>query len=241
MEKQFQLLAELQDIDIKIDQLRENITKEPLKIEKLQAEFTAFEKKVKDEAAKLDKFEKERRSCEIELQEGEARIGKSKENLMNIKSNKEYKAALKEIAAIEKANKKIEDRMLLCMEDIEKADAVLAEKKKEISEREDDLKTQITEIEKEIRRDEQKLASRKKTRNQLVGKIDEELVRRYDQIQKNGRTLAVARVNNAVCHGCNMNIPAQIYNELQKFDSIKLCPNCRRIMIYCKEESLKTS
>ncbi len=238
MEKQFQLLAELQDIDIKIDQLRKNINKMPLKIEKVQAGFNAFEEKVKDEAAKLDKLEKERRSYELELKESESRIVKSKENLMNIKSNKEYKAALKEIAAIEKANRKIEDRILLCMEDIEKADAVRAEQKREMAGRKDDLEIQKKEIEEEIQQDERNLASITESRNQLIGRIDQKLVKKYNQIQERGKTLAIARVTNAVCFGCNMNIPAQMYNELQKFDSTRLCPHCKRIMYYKKEEEL---
>ncbi|MBW2645474.1 MAG: hypothetical protein JRE23_04720 [Deltaproteobacteria bacterium] len=236
MEKQLQLLAELQEIDIKIEQLRKNITQKPLKIEKLRAEFNAFERKIEDEAAKQDKLEKERRSCELELKEGEARIVKSKENLMNIKSNKEYKAAVKEIAAIEKANKKIEDRILLYMEDIEKAEAGLAEKKREVAGRKDDLEAQCKEIEDDIHQDEQQLASIMESRNQLIGRTDQELVKKYNQVQERGVMLAVARVKNAVCFGCNMNIPAQLYNELQKFDSIRFCPNCRRIMYYKKEE-----
>jgi predicted nucleic acid-binding Zn-ribbon protein len=236
LEKQLQLLAELQEIDIKIEQLRKNIIQKPLKIEKLRAEFKAFERKIEDEAAKQDKLEKERRSCELELKEGEARIVKSKENLMNIKSNKEYKAVLKEIAAIEKANRKIEDGILLCMENIEKAEAGLAEKKREVAGRKDDLEAQYKEIEDDIHQDEQRLASIMESRNQLIGRIDQEPVKKYNQVQERGRTPAIARVKNAVCFGCNMNIPAQLYNELQKFDSIRFCPHCRRIMYYKKEE-----
>jgi predicted nucleic acid-binding Zn-ribbon protein len=235
LEKQLELLAELQDIDIQIDQLRKNITEKPLKIEKLEAEFNVFEKASKDEAAKLDKLEQEKRSYEVDLKEGEVRITKSKENLMHIKSNKEYKAALKEIATIEKANREIEDSILLCMENIETVNAGLAEKKREILKRKDALEKEKRQIKEEIHQDEQKLASMMERRNESVGRIDQELVKKYDQIQKRGRILVVARVKNAVCLGCNMNIPPQLYNEVQKFDSIRLCPYCQRILYYKKE------
>ena len=90
MEKQLELLAELQDLDIQIDQLRKNVTEKPLKIEKLEVEFNIFEQASKDEAAKLDKLEKEKRSYEVDLKEGEVRIGKSKENLMHMWSTQQY-------------------------------------------------------------------------------------------------------------------------------------------------------
>ena len=235
MERQFELLVELQDIDIQIDQLRRNIAEKPMKVEQLETEFSVFERASKDEAAKLDKLEQTKRSYEVDLKEGEGRIAKSKENLMHIKSNKEYKAALKEIANIEKVNKEIEDNILLCMEDIEAANASFAEKKREILQRKGALEKEKRQIEEEIRQDEQKLTSMMEQRNQSVGRIDQEVVKKYDQIRKRGGVLVVARVKNAVCLGCNMNIPPQLYNEVQKFDSIKLCPYCQRILYYKQE------
>ncbi|RLB78229.1 MAG: hypothetical protein DRH24_14815, partial [Deltaproteobacteria bacterium] len=41
-------------------------------------------------------------------------------------------------------------------------------------------------------------------------------------------------VKDALCHGCNVNLPPQLYNELFLGDSLKFCPNCQRI-IYLKE------
>jgi uncharacterized protein len=41
-------------------------------------------------------------------------------------------------------------------------------------------------------------------------------------------------VSDAVCNGCNVNLPPQLYNELQRSDTLRYCPNCQRI-IYWKE------
>ncbi|NJL58289.1 MAG: hypothetical protein HC887_00235 [Desulfobacteraceae bacterium] len=53
----------------------------------------------------------------------------------------------------------------------------------------------------------------------------------YLKVRQRVGNLAVASVSNAVCSGCNMNIPAQLYNELHRFDSLRYCPFCRRIII----------
>ncbi len=42
--------------------------------------------------------------------------------------------------------------------------------------------------------------------------------------------MAIAKVEDAVCEGCHMNIPPQMYNELQRFESLMYCPQCQRII-----------
>ncbi len=42
----------------------------------------------------------------------------------------------------------------------------------------------------------------------------------------------VQGVTDAVCQGCHMNIPPQMYNELQREDSLKMCPSCERIIYW---------
>ena len=47
--------------------------------------------------------------------------------------------------------------------------------------------------------------------------------------------LGVAAVHAATCRGCNVSLPPQMYNDLQRNDRLKHCPNCDRI-IYWEEE-----
>ncbi|HFB84009.1 MAG TPA: hypothetical protein ENJ72_04385, partial [Thermodesulfatator sp.] len=41
-------------------------------------------------------------------------------------------------------------------------------------------------------------------------------------------------VNDAICEGCHMNIPPQLYNELMRDNRLMECPLCQRI-IYHKD------
>ena len=65
-------------------------------------------------------------------------------------------------------------------------------------------------------------------------KIDPQLLKIYLMVRDKAGGIAVAPVKDAVCRGCNMNIPPQMYNELQRCDSLKFCPSCQRI-IYWKD------
>ena len=51
------------------------------------------------------------------------------------------------------------------------------------------------------------------------------------------RGLAVVSVRNGTCQGCNMNIPPQLYNVLQRGVTVETCPSCHRIIYW--EEIMK--
>jgi predicted nucleic acid-binding Zn-ribbon protein len=48
--------------------------------------------------------------------------------------------------------------------------------------------------------------------------------------KRNG--IAIVLVKNEGCQGCYVNIPPQMYNEVQKNNEIILCPNCHRILYW---------
>jgi len=48
--------------------------------------------------------------------------------------------------------------------------------------------------------------------------------------RRNG--IAIVAVSRGICSGCHMNIPPQLYNELQRSEQILCCPNCNRILYW---------
>ena len=60
-----------------------------------------------------------------------------------------------------------------------------------------------------------------------------------DRVRAIVRGRAVVPAQGEICMGCYMNIPAQLFNELRRFDEIRFCPHCRRI-IYWKEKEEET-
>jgi predicted nucleic acid-binding Zn-ribbon protein len=71
----------------------------------------------------------------------------------------------------------------------------------------------------------------------VSARVDSEVLTLYRRVQaKKSDHIGIASVCNAVCRGCNVNIPPQMYNELQRFDRLKNCPNCERLIYWDKEE-----
>ena len=49
--------------------------------------------------------------------------------------------------------------------------------------------------------------------------------------------LAMAEARQGACLVCHIHIPPQMYNELQRVDRLKNCPNCERIIYWDEEQS----
>ena len=53
--------------------------------------------------------------------------------------------------------------------------------------------------------------------------VDPDVLKRYGTIRMR-RGLAVVSVRNGTCTGCNMNLPPQLFNQLQRGTSLRGCP-----------------
>ena len=80
------------------------------------------------------------------------------------------------------------------------------------------------------------IASLRAERDKLAADVKADVLKRYSSIRMR-RGLAVVSVRNGTCQGCNMNIPPQLFNVLQRGQTIETCPSCHRIIYW--EEIMK--
>ena len=97
MEEKMKILITLQDCDIRMRDIQIKKEEGPKKIQRLKEKLTAVEDQLEEEANRLETYTRDRRQAEQEIEEIENRLKKADIKLSNIKSNKEYQAALKEI------------------------------------------------------------------------------------------------------------------------------------------------
>lgn len=239
MKKQINLIVRLQEKDRALDRLRWQLREGPERLQGLEKELEALEEDVETDKKRIQEVKKTQRQYEAKIEDGLAHIRKSQGRLMSIKNNKEYQALLKEIEETEKANVDKEDRILDCLEELENLNKGLEAKEKGLSEIRDRLESEKSAIAKEVARVQEDLSDMERSREGLMQTIAPQLLAKYEQIKAGNRGAAVALVNNATCSECHLSIPPQMYNELQRQDTLKFCPNCQRI-IYWKEPETST-
>ncbi len=99
------------------------------------------------------------------------------------------------------------------------------------------MQQEKVEVQRDITQDQQDLKTLQVDWESVAESIDPEIINTYNTIKDTIGGIPVAAVSNAVCQGCHMNIPAQMYNELQRADSIKKCPHCQRIIYWKQDEN----
>jgi len=234
--RQIELLIHLQETDSTIKNLTRKLEELPLKLKKAREPFENKLAFVQEEKSRLDKLSKERRQKEQELENMEEQIRRMKAKTGAIKTNKEYQAYLKEIASSEEEKSKYEEEVLIAMEAIDTLKEQLSAENKELEDINKTLQTkeQIIEQEKDtINKELKELIAR---RQQVVSMMDNDIYTTYTNMYNVRGGLAVVRVQNETCLGCNLNIPPQLYNDVKKNEKILLCSQCKRILYYQEPE-----
>jgi predicted nucleic acid-binding Zn-ribbon protein len=226
-------LVKIQKIDIETEKLKTLVADVPLRISNLEQQLETFTREIENDQASIGEFNKQYRTYESELQLNQSKIKKSEEKLRSVKTNKEYQSSLKEIDDLKAVRSKIEDEMLEFLEKIEAADKNLQARRQQYQELVDETNQKKAAMQRDAEQNEKRLVELQSERDATAARLDDDLLELFNRVKaKQSNGVAIAEVKNAVCLGCNMNIPPQIYNELQRRDSLKYCPSCERIIFW---------
>src|SRR5262249_15362910 len=92
-----------------------------------------------------------------------------------------------------------------------------------VTSEEEAFRLKLAELEKEV-------ADQEQARKAACAGIPDQLLRKYEHVQKKKRGLAVVAVKNGICGGCNVSLPPQLTNIMARFDSFESCPQCHRLL-----------
>lgn len=231
---QLVLLRELQEIDIHLRQIEEELELIPQQIEEAKSEWLQASSDLTQKAEDRAGAEKEKHGLERELDYCVEHLKERENKLYAIKTNKEYQAALKEIADGKRANREREDAILKLMEKNEQLSAEITQLSGRAADKEAEFKKEEAELERKRKELDTEKGAREAELMKLKGKVDKALLEKYDFIHARYPD-PLAPVVKGICKGCNMNIPPQVYIELLKGLKAHFCPHCHRF-IYAGEE-----
>jgi len=234
MKEQISLLVKLQGIETEAGSIKSVLNEAYSKLDALDKGLMEFERTIKEQEFIIDDLKKQYQDHESESRINLDREKKTQAKLRSVKTNREYQSLLKEIEAEKAKNSEIEDKMIECLDRMDETEKIIALKKDEYLKLSDSVRSQKEIIKQESEQGRIKLSKLDEDREKVTCMIDPELMKKYLVVKKqNFGGLAVVPVKDALCHGCNVNLPPQLYNELFLGDSLKFCPNCQRI-IYLK-------
>lgn len=226
-----ELMIELQATEIEAAGIEAVLALLPEQAAVLESELADVTTLVESRKMQAAELKKKYRVIEAEFEKGQARLQKRKIQLNTVKTNKDYQALLKEMDDIAAACSRMEDEMLQCLDDIEEAEKLLAEADAWFKGKAAQIELKKREIDEQAGRQKEKLVQLQSTIARIAGSLDPKLKSQYYSIKQNSGGVAIVSVNGAVCRGCHLDIPPQLYNELHRENELRLCPHCYR-MIY---------
>ena len=231
LKEQILLLVELQNVDNEMEELLLKKVDLPAGIASLDEELEAIAEKLREGEQRLDNLKADHKAKETILRNGIENTKKAKSRLLEVKTNKEYEATLKEIDVISEKSSEIEDEILHLLVEIDNVSEELKANEAQGKTRRAGCETGKKKLKKELDSIGAALDGVLKKREAIRSEIKAKFLKKFDALKnlKNGR--AVVPVWKEVCYGCHMNIPPQMYNELQRNESLMSCPHCER-MIY---------
>ena len=232
MEEQLRLLVELQKVDAVIWDMKRKREDSPKHLSELQAGLDAIKADLDQSTVELEELKKERRTKESFLQAEIERVHKSEGKLKDIKTQKEYQALLKEVEQGKKLNASREDDILKLIADIEDREKIASEKKETIRIKEEEYLKVKENLEGELAKIDAEYDGKKKEWDGIAKSIKPNVLKMYQRVSERRNSSSVVPAKNGACGGCHMNLPPQLYNQIQKGQELIQCPACHRILYW---------
>src|SRR4030043_457409 len=113
------------------------------------------------------------------------------------------------------------------------------EKERIQKEREKEMGVTLDKIEGERKKAQEKMAHDEKAWNEqmerrevLSKQIESKLFKLYNTLKEKRQGVGVVSAKSETCQGCFVNVPPQMFIEVQKNNILIRCPNCNRILYW---------
>jgi len=224
-------LLDLQVADREITRLKDEIAALPKRVAAIEDQLAGTRAILEKAKTAVKADEAARRKYESNIQDLRQKISKYRDQMLDVKTNEQYKALQHELTFAEKDIAANEDKILELMINAEARD-------KEVKAAEADLKAETAEIEKEKAEARQKTAEDQKLLSEWNAKrdtyrsgISADLLRHYDRVVKLRRT-GLSEVRDHKCMTCQVMLRPQTYNVVRAGEQVVICDSCQRILYF---------
>lgn len=202
----------------------------PQQRQNLEAQLAASAAALGALKSKAQHLEMDRKTLELDAGTRRESINRLKTQQYETRKNDEFRAMGNEIERYEKEIQKIEDQELELMDQAEKVKVeVAAEEKKAASARES-IARQMADLDEKSKTLESRLSQLTAERTELSGKVEEDLLSRFERLFASKGDAAVVALEHEVCTGCHMKVTTQTAHRVKNGKEIVSCEQCGRIL-----------
>jgi hypothetical protein len=225
-------LIRLQQLESAAEEARRKIADHPARTQALDARLQSARDTVAGIKARLAAAADKRRAEEKEVAGVQTRLAKYKDQLLEVKTNREYTAMLHEIEAAQNDIRTREDRILEIMLEADELNAGIKISEAELKAAEKDVAAERALLDTEMAGMQSEIERTTAEREKLVADIDRRVLSIFETTAKGRKGVAVAEAKDGLCTICHVRLRPQVFNEVRKNESIIQCDSCRRILYF---------
>lgn len=225
-------LIRIQELDTAADAARRALADIPVTLQALDAGIAERGNALEGVRARLSASQEIRRGLEKDLAAVQTRLSRYKDQLMAVKTNKEYAAMQKEIAAAEHEVKRHEDQILEHLLEGDEVSAEVTRAEQALAAARVDAVAQRQALDARAQTLETELARLGEARSALAAEISPPVLALYEGLARVRKGVVVAEARGGTCVVCHVRLRPQIFNEIRRNDTLIRCESCTRILYF---------
>jgi len=220
-------LGELERSKEYLPDMMENLNREILEA---QTRFETTRKSIEESKMKQHKFELEVKTKQQDLE-------KYQQQMMSIKTNKEYDALVAQIDKLKVDIDIAETEILGTIDQISGFEKQIEEFKKQLDEVEDNNKKQLSVLKEKMDSIGDKIAAKDKERQVVLGTVPRQILSVYERVRRGKGGEVVVAVKRRACGACYKSLTPKKAQEIKGGGKLFTCDYCGRILFWDDNES----
>lgn len=237
MREELQKLLQLQVIDYDLGELERSKEYIPDMMENLKREIVEVKDKHEVAQEELASAKAKQSSLELEIKTKEADLQKYQQQMMSIKTNKEYDALVSEIDTIKEKISTMETELLETIDTITSLEKQIEEYNDKLSNVEDNNSKQLSILQEKIDTIGDKVLEKENERKDISASIPRNVMTVYDRVRKGKGGSAVVAVKKRACGACFKALTPKKIQDIKKGNRILTCDNCGRLLFWDGDDS----
>ncbi len=235
-------LLTLQEIELQIVDIRRQLAAKERGVSRQGAKLKAAEEALAAERDELKRTQMQADELDVDLKARGAHVGKLRDNLNTVRTNKEYAAVLSQLNNEKADLTRLESRAFELLSAVEARKKALAEHEEALRhevERLNHLQAQYAQARESFA---ERLTTLQRRRDEAADRLTPKAFDLFNRVSERYDGEVMARVVQVhprraefLCEGCNMSLAAERANALMTRDDLITCDNCGRILYLAKD------
>lgn len=230
-------LIDLQAVEARADDAKRRIASAPERLGALDARLSGARLGLEQAQAALAANQAARRDLEKELFTVQQRVSKYKDQLTEVKTNREFHALQHEIETFGAEVSRIEGIILERMIEADALGTGVKEAEARLTADDRLVKADRAAIEQEVTDMRAVVTSCAAERATIIRDVDPGAVAQFDRLFQARKGLALTRLVDGHCSTCRVGLRPHLVTQIRRNDSLVQCESCQRIIYFVPPSS----